>query len=480
MRLPDFSTAQFLNAQILDSSSSLIKSSMEDKNTSFYTPGLVNSSSLIFTYNNNLIVNLNASIPFRILDANGILSTALGVTNGTTSAIYSLDFTSFVPSSGSVTVYITATTYPLYLQPYQVIGPPIGHPDYNPNFVPYTAYVEIDDSLNIVLSTTAPNNTTIFELGRVVLTAGEINITSVNTSYQVNCNLYISAIEVQPVRNAIQIGQISGSNTAIVAGVIPSGITNNLIQFLVNGSNVFYVDIDGNITSAGNLNLNGTATVGTLNATTLDVSGTANVGGLLTSDGLNSNANIVVNAPGAQVALKDTTPGQATPNKFFESYQGNFVVANSANTANILTLTDSGNLTIPGTATIAPSATSNQAVQQGQVANISPALSDVPGNTNANSTSTTSVTFTAPCDGYVFGIAKLISGSVQPYGIQFNILINGATGQSDNTLLSMIEFQAEFFSGGSSITVEATATTPSSGNAAAFNIGVAAFFIPAP
>ncbi len=464
MRLPNFSTAQFLNAQILDAGSSLIKSSMEDKNTSFYTPGLINSQDLIFTYNNNLIVDLNASIPFRILDANGILSTALGVTNGTTSAIYSLDFTSFVPSSGSITVYITATTYPLYLQPYQVIGPPIGHPDYNPNFVPYTAYVEVDDSLNIVLSTTAPNNSTIFELGRVVLTAGEINITSVNTSYQVNCNLYISAIEVQPVRNAIQIGQISGSNSALVAGVIPSGITNNLIQFLVNGSNVFYVDIDGNITSAGNLNLSGTATIG----------------GLLTSDGLNSNANIVVNAPGAQVALKDTTPGQATPNKFFESYQGNFVVANSANNTEILSLTDTGNLTIPGTATVAPATASGQAVNLGQVSNGNfPIVENVSAPTTSNVVLTTSA-FTAPSKGFLFIVStnwsseNLISNQNLSTSLSGFVYISnpsgGGPGNQAAGYLPMIPGQ----------TTTITTSVSSSSASGTLTSSVFAFFIPTP
>jgi len=94
---------------------------------------------------------------------------------------------------------------------------------------------------------------------------------------------------------------------------------------------------------------------------TLDVTGNGTFGSV------SSPLNVV--GSGAQVALLDTTSGQATPNKYFESYQGNFVIANSANNAEILSLSDSGNLTIPGTATIAPSAATNQAVQEGQLNN---------------------------------------------------------------------------------------------------------------
>ena len=190
-----------------------------------------------------------------------------------------------------MTVYITATTFSLSLQPYQVIGPPIGHPDYNPSFAPYTAYGETVDSLSITLSTTAPNNQTVFELGRVVLTSGQTAVTSVTTSYQVNCELYISAIDIQPVQNAIQIGQTTSTNQAVIAGVIPSGMSNNLIQFLVNGSNVFIVDVNGNITSAGNLTVSGSISAGAITASGLITanSGVTVAGGTLTTPSIAGN-----------------------------------------------------------------------------------------------------------------------------------------------------------------------------------------------
>ena len=334
MQIPNFSQDQFLNAPTLNTSMGYIKNSLETSNKTFYTPGLLYSQDLIYTFNNSLTVSLNASPPFAVVDANGILSQALGTTNGTTSSVYTLDFSSFVPSSGSVTVYITATTFSLSLQPYQVIGPPIGHPDYNPSFAPYTAYGETVDSLSITLSTTAPNNQTVFELGRVVLTSGQTAVTSVTTSYQVNCELYISAIDIQPVQNAIQIGQTTSTNQAVIAGVIPSGMSNNLIQFLVNGSNVFIVDVDGNITSAGNLTISGSINSGAITASGLI---TAN-GGIATSSiagnpsftgGLTVPSGETLTVDGNTVVDTVTASGLITANAGINVSGGTLIIPNA-------------------------------------------------------------------------------------------------------------------------------------------------------
>lgn len=388
MQIPNFSQDQFLNAPTLNTSMGYIKNSLEMSNKTFYTPGLLYSQDLIYTFNNSLTVSLNASPPFAVVDANGILSQALGTTNGTTSSVYTLDFSSFVPSSGSVTVYITATTFSLSLQPYQVIGPPIGHPDYNPSFAPYTAYGETVDSLSITLSTTAPNNQTVFELGRIVLTSGQTAVTSVTTSYQVNCELYISAIDIQPVQNAIQIGQTTSTNQAVIAGVIPSGMSNNLIQFLVNGSNVFIVDVDGNITSAGNLTISGSINSGAITASGLITAngGVTVAGGTLTTPFIAGNPSFTggLTVPSGETLTVDGTTDVDT------------LTASGLITAN-------GGINVAGGTLTVPNATANdEPVAQGQLLQTDPlswALVEVSSGT---SLSTTSPTYQAPCNGFFF------------------------------------------------------------------------------
>ena len=434
MQIPNFSQDQFLNAPTLNTSMGYIKNSLETSNKTFYTPGLLYSQDLIYTFNNSLTVSLNASPPFAVVDANGILSQALGTTNGTTSSVYTLDFSSFVPSSGSVTVYITATTFSLSLQPYQVIGPPIGHPDYNPSFAPYTAYGETVDSLSITLSTTAPNNQTVFELGRVVLTSGQTAVTSVTTSYQVNCELYISAIDIQPVQNAIQIGQTTSTNQAVIAGVIPSGVSNNLIQFLVNGSNVFIVDVDGNITSAGNLTISGSINSGAITASglitanggiaTSSIAGNPSfTGGLTVPSGetLTVGGNTVVDTLTSS-GLITANGGLTVPSGQTATVAGTLDVSGTSTlaTADITTLNVSGNApnmplsgTIPGLFSIQNAQTPSQPVALGQInASIgNSGYQKLPsgiiiqwGAVTSNNTYTFPITFPNACLSLTFGI----------------------------------------------------------------------------
>ncbi len=459
MQIPNFSQDQFLNAPVLNTSMGYIKNSFETSNKTFYTPGLLYSQDLIYTFNNSLTISLNASPPFAVVDANGILSQALGTTNGTTSSVYTLDFSSFVPSSGSVTVYITATTFSLSLQPYQVIGPPIGHPDYNPSFAPYTAYGETVDSLSITLSTTAPNNQTVFELGRVVLTSGQTAVTSVTTSYQVNCELYISAIDIQPVQNAIQIGQTTSTNQAVIAGVIPSGMSNNLIQFLVNGSNVFIVDVNGDITSAGNLTISGSINSGAITAS-----------GLITANGGIATSSIAGNP--------SFTGGLTVPSGETLTVGGNTVV--DTLTASGLITANGGINVAGGTLTIPNATASNEPPALGQM--MGPATAG--GSLGALATSTTytkSITFTAPSDGYVWGqlrtafTVEAASGG----GVGCTLIINGTSYQSDNTTLPMSEAGVTSVTAGESVTVTAQLTTGSTSPNIAASLYVDAFFIPA-
>ena len=446
MQIPNFSQDQFVNSTALNTAVGYIKNSFETENTSFYTPGLIYSQDLIYTFNNSLTVSLNASSPFAILDANGILSQALGIVNGTTSPIYSLNFAPFVPSSGSVTVYITATTTPIYLQSYQVIGPPVGHPDYNPSFAPYTAYGEAVDSLSITLSTTAPNNQTVFELGRVVLTSGQTAVTSVTTSYQVNCKLYISAIDVQPVKNAIQIGQITSTNQALISGVVPSGVSNNLIQFLVNGSNVFIVDVNGNITSAGNLTVSGSIT-----------SGAITTSGLIT-------ANNGVTVAGGTL----TTPSIAGN----PSFTGGLSVP-SGQTASVV-----GTLDVTGTATIPNATAPNQPVALGQVLN---GTAPVAGYNSIVGTSIPATTgsLTAPSNGRAIVIATFSSSNGTITGTGVTASLAGLVAVMDPNSGSYFNQSVWYLPMNAGQSSNFTATLTQGGSVVAA-VTVAAFFQPNP
>jgi hypothetical protein len=105
------------------------------------------------------------------------------VTNADTQS-YSTTFSGVVPGSGSVTAYLLASLSSIQQNPFQVVGPPPGHPDYNPAFVPFTAYSTNVETIALNASTTAPDNLTTFEICRFTINSGASALGTPNTSFQ--------------------------------------------------------------------------------------------------------------------------------------------------------------------------------------------------------------------------------------------------------------------------------------------------------
>ncbi|MHB1952934.1 MAG: hypothetical protein ACYCOU_04225 [Sulfobacillus sp.] len=185
MKTPNFSNNQFVDQVALNNGEALTKISLQDIGASLHAPGLLGQSALVIA-ESGMSLNLTMPLPFRVLFGSGVLASANGTTNGASTDTASVDFTSLVPSTGSVTAYLVANAATVQQSPYQVIGPPLGHPDYNPAFAPYTAYAEIQDTLTFAATLTAPDNSVNIEICRVTLTAGQTVITSaeVSTAYQ--------------------------------------------------------------------------------------------------------------------------------------------------------------------------------------------------------------------------------------------------------------------------------------------------------
>ena len=181
MQQPNYTDNQFVNGALLNQGQSYIAASLKDLGASLFTAGLFYPNDLTYTLN-SLSVSVSAGTSFRLLDGEGNLCGFYGTTNGQTSSSVTVDFSSLVPASGSVTAYLVATRYALSQNSTAVIGPPIGHPDYNPSNAPFLWYTETEDSLSVYATTTAPDNSSVFELLRTTLTAGQTSITSYSTA----------------------------------------------------------------------------------------------------------------------------------------------------------------------------------------------------------------------------------------------------------------------------------------------------------
>jgi len=248
-----------------------------------------------------------------------------------------------------------------------------------------------------------------------------------------------------------------GGNTSITGTLASSG--------LVTANGGVTVPSGQTATVAGTLDVTGSETVASSTITTLGVTGTTTLSGAL-------NANGGMTVPSGQTATMAGTL----------SVTGSATVAGTLDVTGSETVASSsiGTLSVTGSATVPAATASGNPVQLAQVAQVEPITNVAKGNSAASSSTTTSVTFTAPTAGYVVGIAKLISVNIQTYTISFVISINGVNGTSDQTLLPMIEFQVVSVAAGEDVTVTAEATASSSGYALPFDIGVLAYFLPSP
>lgn len=88
-----------------------------------------------------------------------------------------------------------------------------------------------------------------------------------------------------------------------------------------------------------------------------------------------------------------------------------------------------------------------------------------------------SVTFTAPVDGTVVGLAKNNLNNVANAGIATDLIINGMTVSADSTVMSQSHFGVLSVTKGESVTVEVQ-TTNGSATSPSMTVAVLGFFIP--
>lgn len=232
MEQPQFLQYEYVNNNIFNTAFSQLLTSIREPlgGEVYFLPGVANSNSLVYTYNGTLQVGVSAPSPFRCLFNSGQYCGAHGLTNGTDSSSYTIDFTSLVPpvSGGtSVTAYVVAQAATVQEDPVTIVGPPPGHPDFNSTFVPYIGYTRIQDTLNIFATTTVPDNLTSIELGRTLLSPGQSSIpaNAIDTSHQVITSVIVDYVNMN--------GDVTGKSSANTLGYI-HGIPINLTGLAPN------------------------------------------------------------------------------------------------------------------------------------------------------------------------------------------------------------------------------------------------------
>ncbi len=184
MFTPNFNQDQYLDADSFNTAANNVSGSIASGLIASCFPGLVNDNSGSYTAS-GLLVSAFLPAPFGVIFGTGILANAHGVVTGADTETYVINFSGLVPVSGApVTAYGVASYQQIQQTAIAITGPPPGHPDYNPNFVPYTGYQINVDSLAVSATTTPADNLTTFELFRTTLTSGLVSLGTLNTAYQ--------------------------------------------------------------------------------------------------------------------------------------------------------------------------------------------------------------------------------------------------------------------------------------------------------
>ena len=533
MKLANFSSDEFIDQNVLNSAETLTRDSLLDITGNLHTPGLINASALSFSYS-GLTITVDAPLPFYSLFSDGTLASANGTTDGESSSSATVDFSSLVPSTGSITAYLVATSGSVAQEAFSVVGPPVGHPDFNSNFSPYTAYAEEQDTLIFSATTTAPDNTDTLLICSTVLSAGQTTITTSSTVGQVRAGAILSrngevlAADLASGAAASNVGTLSGSlvgtlpNPTLAATGATSGTYINPVTITVDEdgrvsdiANVSNWNVPGNVTTGGTIVASGTATAAAATSSTnlipygqafqlLQPAASESVT-------LGNTLKTLVIPNITATATLTLEPGSVIGQEVI-FYSGAYAVTvqsnvNSGNPAfNYPDNTSNYSWTIPagqyspsiilvwdglnwrartfGQEVVAPATQNNAAVQLGQVLSVAPQQSTLGiGTPAASTTYTVSNTFTAPCAGYVLAMGNMAIAGTLASGadIDYAVYINGVRGSSDNNPWPLnTEAAVASVTAGESVTCEFEATTNSTAPGVSTSLHIANIFIPNP
>lgn len=184
MFTPNFNQDQYIDADSLNTAAGSVSGSIASGLIASCFPGLVSDNSASFS-SSGLSVSAYLPAPFGVIFGTGVLSNAHGTISNADTQTYVVSFSGMAPVSGSpITAYLVASYQQIQQTAIAITGPPPGHPDYNPNFVPYTGYQTNVDSLAVSATLTPADNSTTFELFRTTLASGASGLGILNTTYQ--------------------------------------------------------------------------------------------------------------------------------------------------------------------------------------------------------------------------------------------------------------------------------------------------------
>src|ERR1700761_3816666 len=109
MQTPLFIDGQFVDGTLLNGAVTMLMNDFELIGSDLHAPGVLSPGSMTITANNGMTLTISLPSPFAVLFGTGLVVQANGVVSGATTSTYSLNLSSLVPASGSVTAYVLAS-----------------------------------------------------------------------------------------------------------------------------------------------------------------------------------------------------------------------------------------------------------------------------------------------------------------------------------------------------------------------------------
>jgi len=377
MKVPLFSDPQFVDATGtggFNAALGLVSGAIATLGTASYPAAGLFSPESMTTVFSNMNVTVGLPSPWGLVTSGGIIVHAHGIQTGQDTTSYTVNFGGLIPGTGSATAYLAATVNQIQQNPFPLTGPPPGHPSYNPNFVPSTAYATNTYSVALTAVSGKPDNINTFELFRTTLTAGQSAISVISTIGWLRASTYnseppvnfsVSNIMTTAQAQAVALPTVAGLSQTLPTAALAGGLSYTMVNPLAAGNWTVVAQTTDRISGAtapaaslvlppgGAMQVWGNAVSGQWDVTGVNPLLMASLANIFTApqtvNAAGATAGLIVsggttNGTGIQIIGN----GATTPNKTIRVLNGGLSVVNDAYTAQILTLTDAGALSVLG------------------------------------------------------------------------------------------------------------------------------------
>jgi len=246
MLVPQVNPLQYGDSNTLNTAFNKLASGATDFIGKLYSPGLVRPDVLAIGAT-GLTLGYSAPAPFGVLFGSGRFATAHGTQTGLDTQSGTINFSSFLPSSGSITAYFVAQYGQVLQNPISVPGPPPGNPGYNPNYVATVGYTTNTDTLVFSATTGVPDNQTTFEICRFILLNGTSLLLPIYLNQQIASPFNTLQTSGTPSSGNFYIPNNSSYNNWVLTGTV-SAILPTAYADGVPGSTYNFVNLSANPT----------------------------------------------------------------------------------------------------------------------------------------------------------------------------------------------------------------------------------------